>query len=144
MTTPWWVSLIIALCSGLLSGCISPFIVGLLNGRQRKFDLKYNAFSESLNAVSKWEADIYDIRLQNEKESHEGVSPLINNIRPETRQALENAKGLIKSWFSEESNIALDDVLRSNISLKNVPNFEHEELKNKFILSTTKELKIRG
>lgn len=142
MTTPWWVSLVIALCSGLLSGCLAPFIVGWLSKRQKEFDLKYNAFHEALNALSKWEADIYDVRLQNEKESHDGISPLIN-IRPETRQALENAKGLIKSWFSEESNIALDAVLRSNISLKNVPNLDHEDLKNKFILSTTKDLKIK-
>lgn len=142
MTTPWWVSLIIAICSGLLSGCISPFIVGWLSKRQKRFDLKYNAFNEALNAISKWEADIYDIKLQNKKESHDGISPLIN-IRPETRQALENAKNLIKSWFSEESNIALDAVLRSSISLKKVPNLDHEDLKNKFILSTTKELKIK-
>lgn len=142
MTTPWWVSLIIAICSGFLSGCISPFIVSWLSKKQKKFDLKYNAFNETLNAISKWEADVYDIKLQNETESYDGISPLIN-IRPETRQALEKAKGFIKSWFSEESNIALDAVLRSNISLEKVPNLDHEDLKNKFILSTAKELKIK-
>jgi hypothetical protein len=142
MTTPWWISLIIALCSGLLSGCISPFIVGWISKKQKKFDLKYNAFSEALTALSKWESDIYDTKLQNEKESYDGISPVIN-IRPETRQAIENAKSLVKSWFSEESNLALDSVLRSDISLKKVPNLDHEDLRNKFILSTTKELKIK-
>lgn len=142
MTTPWYVSLIIALCSGLLSGCVSPFIISWLSKNQKNFDLKYKTLEETLKAISMWEADVYDFSLQNSKEAHDGAVRQVN-IRPATHQAIENSKSLIKSWYSENVYSHLDSLLRSNISINNSRFIEHEELKNKFILSATKELKIK-
>ena len=146
MTTPLWVTLIVAIVSGIFGGIIGPFVADILSKRrweaQKKFELKYLSFECALNATSAWAADALDTKLQSEKVTHQGAVP-VTNRRPETAQALEHSKGLIETWFSDEVNSKYLNVLRSHISLDNIPNTEFEEVRIAFILAAAGELNLK-
>ena len=132
--------------SGLLGGLVGPWITNKFTLQRWKetknHELKYEAFKIGLRAIGKLEADILNIELQNKNISFENTKPLVNFL-PDTRQEIENAKGLIKTWFSNEIYEIFEKVLRTNLSLKNVSCGEHEDLKNLFIIEAAKEIKIK-
>lgn len=147
MTTPLWMSILVAIVSGIFGGIVGPFVADSLSKRrwrsQKKFELKYTAFESALNAVAAWEADALDTKLQGEKVPHQGTVP-VTNRRPETAQALEHSKGLIKTWFSETVNSKYEEVLRAHISIDTLPNTEFEEARIAFILAAATELQINN
>lgn len=131
--------------SGLLGGLLGPWVNNKLASEWWKYtkrhDLKYEAFKSALNAIGALEADILDTKLQNQNEAHENIKAL-TNFRTETRQCIENAKGLIKTWYSDDVYSHFEKVLQSKLSLKNAPCSEHEDRKMKFIVEAAKEIKI--
>lgn len=145
MTIPLWVSILVAIVSGIFGGIIGPFVADVLSKHrwraQKKFELKYAAFESALNAISAWAADALDTKLQSEKVAYQDTVP-VTNRRPETAQALEHSKGLIETWFTDTVNSKYLEVLRSKISIDNIPNTEFEEVRIAFILAAASELQL--
>jgi hypothetical protein len=145
MTIPLWVSILVAIVSGIFGGIIGPFVADVLSKRrwraQKKFELKYAAFESALNAISAWAADALDTKLQSEKVIYQGSVP-VTNMRPETSQALEHSKGLIETWFTETVNSKYSEVLHSKISIESNPDTEFEEVRIAFILAAASELQL--
>ena len=77
-------------------------------------ELKYEAFKVALKFIGKFESDILNIELQNKNIAHENTQPHINFL-PDTRQEIENAKGLIKTWFSNEVYECFENLLKTNL-----------------------------
>ncbi|MDD9303783.1 MAG: hypothetical protein HUK40_16155 [Desulfobacter sp.] len=135
----------ISTISGVFGGMIGPIVSNMLTSKWWKFtknhELKYQSFQSALQAIGKMEADILDVALQNQKESYEGIAPIIN-FRSETRQCIENSKGLIHTWFSAEVYNAFEGILHTNLSFHNIPNEAHEKAKLDFIIKAAIEVKI--
>lgn len=145
MTVPLWVSIIVAIIAGMFAGVISPLITHCLSRRnwrkQRKFELKYEAFNGACAALAAWLSDALDASLQIQKPTYEGLTHHIE-IRPETSQALEQHRGLIAAFFSAEVLEKYEQAIRAPVSVKNVPNVEFEERRSAFIKAASQELQL--
>lgn len=135
-----------AIIAGFISGLISPLILSWLQHkiiwkRQKRFEIKFNIFSEAVSALSAYETDSLNPNLQKNKSEYFGSTRMVE-LRPETEQALERTKGMVKAFFSDETYQVLDKALRSKISIENIPNTTFEKNRTATILEMAKELGI--
>ena len=143
MTISLWVSILVAIIAGLFGGLVGPLIDhGLLRRRwrsQKTFELKYDTFRGAVEALAAWAADAVDFDLQRNKPEYQGTIHK-THLRPSTEQAVEHHKGLVEAMFSPRVISAFDAVLRSHISIENVPNTEFEEKRSAFVVAAASEL----
>ncbi len=141
-----WQSIAIAVTSGILGGIVGPIItnrfIAKYSRAKLEHELQYEAYKFALNTIGLIEADILDIKLQNDLDSYKDTKPDIN-YRPETRQAIEKTKGLVLTWFPIEIHDAFYEILRTQLSLKNLCYEEHEHIKQKFIILASAEVKVK-
>ena len=65
------------------------------------------------------------------------------NCSIKTGQELASSGGLIQIWFSEEVYKHYDTLLRTEISIENIPNMEFDEAKFTFINAVSVELQLK-
>jgi hypothetical protein len=135
-----------AIIAGIISGLISPFIVSWLQHRiiwrsQKRYEIKLKIFTDAVTALSSYETDALDPQLQANKQEYKGATRRVE-IRPETSELIERARGMVKAFFSDEAYHALDRTLRKKLSIENIPNIEFEENRTAAIVLLAKELGI--
>jgi hypothetical protein len=135
-----------AIVAGLISGLVSPLFLSWLQHRliwksQKRFEVKFNIFSEAVSALSSLEADAINPKLQSNKTEYNGTTRIVE-LRPETEEALEKSRGMVKAFFSDSTYKIFDKALRSKISIDNIPNSEFEKNRTNSILEMSRELGI--
>lgn len=140
---PLWISLLIAIIAGVFAAVVAPIVTDLLNRRrwqkQKTRELKYDVFRSAVGALASWETDALDMRLQSDKATMNGSQRVVE-LRPTTSQALSHYHGLIAAFFSPDVAAKYDLVLKSHISLDNIPNTDFEEKRSAFIREASREL----
>jgi len=63
--------------------------------------------------------------------------------RKETDEICQEARDMVKAFFSIEAHSLLDNAMRTKISIENVPNQEFEENRVKAIIAMSNELGIK-
>jgi hypothetical protein len=143
------VSILVALIAGGSASVIAPWCTSWMSRRnwrkQRNFELKYEAFRGACGALASFFTDAHNITLQNEKPTYQrGVHHVEHHVEitPETSQALEQYRGLIEAFFSDEVFKKYDQATRAVVSIENTPNIEFEEKRLAFIKAAALELKL--
>jgi hypothetical protein len=135
-----------AIIAGIISGLISPLVLSWLQHRliwksQKRYEIKLKTFTDAVSALSSLETDSLDPQLQANKQVYKGIQRMVE-LRPETIELLERARGMVKAFFSAEAYQKLDQALKTKISIENVPNIEFEENRTAAIVSLANELGI--
>jgi hypothetical protein len=142
-----WLSLATALLAGIFGGIVGPFVGDRLQRSrwkaQKRFDLKYEAFTGALNALAAWEADALDANLQSNKIPYKGAVRQ-TELRPSTAQALQHYNGMIQAHFSSAVATAYDTALKGTISIENVPYLDFETKRTAFINAASSELGLKS
>jgi hypothetical protein len=133
--------------AGLISGILSPIILSWLKYNiiwksQRRHEVKYQAFENAVQAMSQYESDALDFKLQTNKSQYKNISKRIE-IRPETKALIEKSRGMVFAFFSDLTSKKFESVFKEKISIENVPNIGFEEKKNLAIKALMHELGIR-
>ncbi|HDL01918.1 MAG TPA: hypothetical protein ENH23_06770 [candidate division Zixibacteria bacterium] len=133
---------------GIISGIISPLILSILRHiwiwkRQKILEIKYETFDSAVQALSMYAADALDPILQYERKSRENIKPRKVEMRLETSELLEKAKGMIDAYFSEETSKLYDEAIRTKISIEDIPCTEFEDARAKAIIALSKELGLK-
>lgn len=144
--TPTWITVLLSLLSGVFGSIIGPFVIHKLYAKrwrdQKGFELRQSSFDKSLQAVSSWQADAFDVNLKNQSTATaQGTRPL-TYMRPATTQALHEANGLIKVWFSNDVYNKFDKLLKSTLSINNIPNEQFENARTEYMEAAKKELSV--
>ena len=124
-------SILEMLAVGLVSGLISPCILSVLQHkyiwkRQRNMEMKQRIFDDAVKALSLYVVDALDMKLQGEKQSYKGSTRRVER-RPETWQLIEETRAMVRAFFSEDTHKKLEDALKADVSLENVPHIEFEQ-----------------
>ncbi len=132
--------------AGILSGVISPFIVSWLQHKviwksQKKLEIKYSVFNNAVKALSQFATDALDPAMQ--KPLPDQPVQRKTKTRKETDEMCQEARDMIKAFFSEEAHSLLNNAMRTKISIQNAPNQEFEENRVKAIIAMSNELGIR-
>lgn len=130
---------------GIISGIISPIIVSYFSHKkiwksQRRIEIKYKIFNDSLKALSMKLVDLTDPGLQSDKQSFNGAQRK-DEYRYETLVNLKLSRALIKAFFDEDSYNAFDKAEKVNVKMDE----GHEEFEEKLeilITNISKELKL--
>ena len=143
---PIWVSILIAVIAGISAGVIAPFVTALLTKRnwrrQKRLELKHEVFLGATAALSAQLVDAHDIVLQENKPSTKsGRTPLVA-MRLETSQALEQHRGLVAAFFTDDVYVKFDEAGRAEVTIESVPNTDFEEKRKAFIQAAAAELQI--
>lgn len=135
-----------AIIGGLISGLISPMIVSFFQHKiiwktQKKLEIKYSIFNDAIRALSLLSVDSLNPELQSINENSQDMQRQ-TKLHPETDQLMEKSRGMVQAFFSNETFSTFENALKTNISIKNVPNTEFEANRVKAILELSKELGI--
>jgi hypothetical protein len=133
--------------AGLLSGILSPIILSFLQHqviwkKQKKLEIKFMVFQDSVRALSLWATDALDLKLQADKSSHEG-NVRVTEARTATWELIEKTRGMVQSFYSSETYSAYEAALKADISLQQIPNSDFESKRTKAILAMARELGIK-
>jgi hypothetical protein len=136
-----------AFIAGLLSGIISPIILSVLQHqviwkKQKKLEIKFMVFQDSLRALSLWATDALDLKLQAGKCSYGGIVR-VTEARSETWELIEKTRSMVQSFYSSETYSAYDTALKAEISLQRIPNEDFESKRTIAILAMARELGIK-
>ena len=129
---------------GLISGLISPVIVLVVQHkyiwkRQRNMEIKKMIFDDAVRALSLYVVDALDMKLQGEKPSYKEMTRSIER-RPETWQLIEETRAMVRAFFSEDTYEKLENALKTDVSLENVPHIEFEQKRVAAIQALSREL----
>ena len=143
---PIWVSILVAVIAGISAGCVAPLVTASLTRRnwrlQKRLELKYEIFRGATAALGAHLTDAHDVELQeNKPTTADGRTPLVA-MRPETSQALEQHRGLVAAFFTDDVYGKFDEAGRAEVSIQSVPNTDFEEKRAAFIKAAAAELKI--
>ncbi len=133
---------LLALVAGVIGGIISPFIVSLLQHfviwkSQKRLEIKHSIFSDTVRALSMCATDALDPALQDQHKEEHG-----HYLRPETRQLLQEARGLVHAFFSDATHRAVQDAMGEKLTRDTAPSMEYERKRAKAILKMAGELGI--
>lgn len=137
-----------AIIAGVISGLISPLILAWLSHQiiwksQKRNDIRMNAFSDTLTALSLLETDAMDMELQSNKKEYRGVRR-VTEYRPETILAMGRAIGMVKAFYSNDTFLKVDKAFKTKISIENVPNVEFDECRSLAVSAMAIELGINN
>lgn len=138
--------LLLAFSAGIISGLISPLILSVLQHkiiwrRQKRFEVKFAVFADSVKTLSAFQSDALNPELQNNKQIYMGMVRM-TALRPETDQMMDNSRCMVKAFYSDEVYRAFDAALRTEVSFDKVPNIEFEEHRISAIVKMASELGI--
>ena len=138
--------ILMAIGAGILSGIISPFIVSWLQHKviwksQKKLEIKYSVFNNAVKALSHFATDALDPVMQ--KPIPDQPIQRITKTRKQTDEMCQEARDMVKAFFSKEAHSLLDNAMRTEVSIQNTPNQEFEENRVKAIIAMSNELGIR-
>jgi hypothetical protein len=143
VTVPLWVSILVAVLAGIFGGIVGPTVTDRLSRArwksQKAFELKYEAFQSATKAIAAWEADALDFALQKHKPTYNDSTPVVAK-RETTIQALSHAESLIDALFSAAVGKTFDAMLKSHVSIDNVPNTEFENCRKAFVVAAALEM----
>ena len=138
--------ILMAIGAGILSGIISPFIVSWVQHKviwksQKKLEIKYSVFNNAVKALSQFAADALDPAMQKPIPDQ----PIQRKVktRKETDEMCQEARDMVKAFFSKKAHSLLDNAMRTEISVQNAPNQVFEENRVKAIIAMSNELGIR-
>jgi hypothetical protein len=149
-SVPVWIALVIAGASGLasavLTAILSPLIVSGLQQKswrkQKLTEMRFQAFQAAISAINAYAADAMDTDLQCAKKSYQGREMAVA-IRPETTAAMDSARYLVRSFFSDAVYALYDRAMRTEISIMSTPNASFEGAREQAVLAMAEELRIR-
>ena len=134
--------ILIAIGGGLIGGIISPFVVSVLQHeviwkRQKRLEIKYSIFNDTVRALSMSATDALDVTLQDQHKDERG-----RYHRPETKQLSQRSRGMVQAFFSEDACKAVFDAMGAKLTIKTAPSVEYEEKRTAAILKMANELSI--
>ena len=137
-----------AIIAGILSGLISPLVLAWLSHQiiwksQKRNEIRMNAFTDTLTALSLFETDAMDMGLQSDKKEYKGQLRVLE-YRPQTSIAIGRATGMVKAFFSIETFNKVDKAFKTKISIENVPNIEFYENRTKAVVAMSNELGLNN
>lgn len=147
---PIWISLLISAVSGLVAAIVAPWVTQWLQHkywqRQKQREWKYQVFCKAVDALAALVTDALDLALQANKATYKtkGGSELTREVelRPQTAQLMEEARGLVRAFFSTETAEAYEKALNSKVSIEDIPCLEFEENRLRAIKLMAAELGI--
>ena len=141
-----WVSIVVAVIAGISAGCVAPLLTASLtryNWRlQKRLELKYEIFRGATAALAANLADGHDIELQVKKPTTAGGMVHVVEIRHQTAQALDQHRGLLAAFFTDDVHTKFDSAARANVSIGDTPKTDFEDKRIAFIEAASAELKI--
>jgi len=108
---------------------------------QKKLEIKYSVFNNAVKALSQFATDALDPAMQ--KPIPDQPIQRKTKTRKETDEMCQEARDMVKAFFSKEAHSLLDNAMRTEISIQNAPNQEFEENRVKAIIAMSNELGIR-
>jgi len=137
-----------AIIAGILSGLISPLVLAWLSHQiiwrsQKRNEIRINAFTDTITALSMFETDAMDMELQSIKREYKGQSRVLE-YQPETSVAMGRAKGMVKAFYSTETYNIVDKAFNTKISIENVPNIEFYENRTAAVVAMSNELGLNN
>jgi len=138
-------NILMAIGAGILSGIISPLILSWLQHKviwrsQKKLEIKYSVFKNAVKALSQLATDALDPEMQKTRPDQQ-IQRIVKT-RKETDEMCQEARDMVKSFFSIETYSLFDEAIRTEISIQNAPNQEFEDNRVKAIIAMSKELGI--
>lgn len=135
-----------AIIAGIISGLLSPLILAWLSHQmiwkaQRRNEIRMQAFTDTLTALSLLETDAMDIDLQSNKKDYKGFMRNLE-YRPETSIAMGRAIGMVEAFFSKETFHKVDRAFKTKISIENIPNIKFYENRTEAVVAMSDELGI--
>ena len=141
-----WVSIVVAVIAGISAGCVAPLVTASLtrcNWRlQKRLELKYEIFQGATAALAAFLADGHDIELQAKKPTRADGMVHVMEIRHQTTQALDQHRGLLAAFFTDDVHTKFDLAARADVSSEETPNTDFEDKRIAFIEAALAELKI--
>jgi hypothetical protein len=130
---------------GLLAGIVGGTIVAvaqhyLVWHEQQQFQIKKSVFDDAVGALTMYEADAMNMELQ---ASNVGVG----DVRPETKFreptniSMAKALALVPAFFSPKTAHAYMIAYGAKLSLKNIPNSDYYERRDKAVRLLAAELR---
>lgn len=108
---------------------------------QKKLEIKYSVFSTAVKALSQYATDALDPAMQ--KSIQDQPIQRKTKTRTETDEMCQEARDMVKAFFSKETFASLEAALKTEISIQKIPNEEFENNRVRAIIAMSNELGIR-